>query len=91
MRPCEPGPSALAISRIVLITVTTVKVPARPAPPDAASSSSAACPRSPASRTRAVTAGCSTSAAVASARMASFSATPRSTPANSGAISPWHR
>ena len=25
------------------------------------------------------------------ARMASFSARPRSTPANSGAISPWHR
>ena len=63
----------------------------RSAAAPAASSRSAAWPRSPVSRTRAATCAASVPAAAATARTASFSARPRSTPANSGAISPWHR
>ena len=101
LRPCEPVPSALAICRSVFTTVTTVSTAARSVPSLAntagrsaavsASSSSAVCPRSPISRTRAATTSGAVPVAVPTARMASFSASPRSTPANSGAISPWPR
>ena len=90
LRPWEPVPSARAISCRVSTTCSTCRLVGRSAA-RACSSASVAWPRSPAARTAATTSSSGTSVAVATARTASFSASPRSTAANSGATWPWQR
>ena len=90
LRPCEPGPSALAISRSVFTTVTTVSV-GRPAARRRGQQLLGGLAQVADLPDQGRHLGLLDAGRGATARMASFSARPRSTPANSGAISPWHR